>query len=108
MRRLKGTAASSGSVKGYAAVHHGGAESLSLKPGEILVTTITDPSMFVMILENAAGIVTDLGGITSHPAIIARELNIPCVVGVQTATSDIRSGALITVDGDAGTVAIEE
>lgn len=107
MRRLNGTPASSGRVEGRAAVHSGG-NAPALRLGDVLVTEITDPSMFVQILEHAAGIVTDLGGITSHPAIIARELGIPCVVGVGTATIDIPPGAIIIVDGDVGVVEVKD
>ena len=60
--------------------------------------------MVVDIIEKAIGIVTDFGGLASHPAIVARELGLPCVVGTQTATSVIKDGMEIIVDGDEGVV----
>jgi len=75
-----------------------------LGTGDILVTVITDPLSFVDIIESAAGLVTDLGGVASHPAILARELGIPCVVGAQIATRVIQDGMEIVVDGTQGSV----
>jgi pyruvate,water dikinase len=54
----------------------------------------------------ASGVVTDSGGILSHPAIVAREYGIPCVVGTRVGTEAIPDGAMITVDGDNGTVRV--
>jgi pyruvate,water dikinase len=76
----------------------------TLAPGEILVTVVTDPLSFVAIIENAAALVTDLGGITSHPAILAREMGIPCVVGTRDGTRTVSDGAMIVVNGTDGTV----
>ncbi|MGH3156418.1 MAG: PEP-utilizing enzyme [Streptosporangiaceae bacterium] len=76
----------------------------ALEPGDILVTVITDPLSFVDIIEYAAALVTDLGGVASHPAILARELGIPCVVSTEVGTQLIQDGSLIAVDGSTGTV----
>jgi pyruvate,water dikinase len=75
-----------------------------LQKGEILVARMTDASMFVGIIENTAAIVTDLGGLGSHPAIVARELGIPCVVLTKKATKVIKTGMKIIVDGNKGEV----
>jgi pyruvate,water dikinase len=99
-----GTPASPGIATGRARVMDRPAEGQELSPGDILVTVITDPMSFVDIIENAAALVTDLGGITSHPAILARELGIPCVVGTKTGTQTIPDGMPIIVDGSAGTI----
>ena len=53
-------------------------------------------------------VVSDAGGMLSHPAIAAREYAIPCVVGTLTGTHSIADGAYVTVDGDEGTVVIED
>jgi pyruvate,water dikinase len=74
-----------------------------LKPGEILVTTMTTPDM-VPAMSRAAGIVTDEGGMTCHAAIVSRELGVPCVVGTREATKVISEGREVTVDGKTGTV----
>lgn len=67
-----------------------------LKPGEIVVTTITSPD-WDPILKNAGGIITDKGGRTSHASIVARELGVPAIVGCSNATQNIKDGDLITV-----------
>ena len=75
------------------------------KPGEILITTMTDPD-WVPIMKIASAIVTDRGGRTCHAAIVSRELGIPCVVGTNTATHAIKTGDKVTVacQGEAGNV----
>ena len=101
---LRGLAASSGKAQGKAKVILPPTEGQKLEEGEILVSFITDPSMYIDIIENAKAIVTDRGGLTSHPAIVARELGIPCVVGTKHATQVISSGMEIVVDGYQGVI----
>lgn len=67
------------------------------KPGEVLVTDMTDPD-WEPIMKIASAIVTDKGGRTSHAAIVSRELGIPCIVGSLDATKKLKSGKMITVD----------
>ena len=71
--------------------------------GDILVTGMTDPD-FVPFMKMASAIVTDKGGITSHAAIVSRELNIPCVVGTETATQVMKTGQEYTVDSRNGII----
>jgi pyruvate,water dikinase len=71
--------------------------------GDIIVTEMTTPDM-VPAMRRAAGIVTDEGGMTSHAAIVSRELGVPAVVGTGTGTRELEDGQLITIDGDKGTV----
>lgn len=99
----RGLPASSGTVEGKAHIIFPGEDTSSFQEGEILVTTITDPTM-VMAMVKAAAIVTDIGGITSHPAILSREMGIPCVVNTKEATKIITSGMTIRVDGEKGEV----
>ncbi|MFH1192780.1 MAG: phosphoenolpyruvate synthase [Candidatus Jorgensenbacteria bacterium] len=73
----------------------------SFKPGEVLVTEITDPD-WEPIMKIAAAIVTDKGGRTSHAAIVSRELGIPCIVGAGNATRRIKTGQAVTVDCSGG------
>ncbi len=76
------------------------------KKGEVLVTDMTDPD-WEPIMKIASAIVTNRGGRTCHAAIISRELGIPCVVGCVSATADLKSGQMTTVDcsqGDIGYV----
>lgn len=74
----------------------------SFKPGEILVTDMTDPD-WVPIMRIAAGIVTNRGGRTCHAAIVSRELGIPAVIGTGNGTESIPDGAQITIDCSKGT-----
>ena len=74
-----------------------------LEPGEILVVPSTDPGWTPLFL-TAGGLVMEMGGPNSHGAVVAREYGIPAVVGVPDATSRLRTGQQITVDGGAGTV----
>ncbi len=71
--------------------------------GDILVTGMTDPD-FVPFMKMASAIVTDKGGITSHAAIVSRELNIPCVVGTENATQILKTGQDYTVDSRNGVI----
>jgi len=71
--------------------------------GDILVTGMTDPD-FVPFMKMASAIVTDKGGVTSHAAIVSRELSIPCVVGTETATQVMKTGKEYTVDSRNGVV----
>ncbi|BES81346.1 phosphoenolpyruvate synthase [Pyrodictium abyssi] len=78
-------------------------EAQQFKEGDILVTKMTDPD-WVPLMKKAAAIVTDEGGMTSHAAIVSRELGIPAVVGTGNATQVIKTGMLVTVDGSRGVV----
>jgi pyruvate,water dikinase len=69
----------------------------------VLVTDVTDPD-WEPVMKTAAAIVTQRGGRTSHAAIVARELGLPCVVGSHDATRILLDGTIVTVDGSAGTV----
>jgi phosphohistidine swiveling domain-containing protein len=78
-------------------------QKTALKATEILVCKMTTPD-YVPLMQQAAGIVTDLGGILSHAAIIARELKKPCVTGTKTATTTLKDGQKITLDATKGVV----
>lgn len=107
-RTLRGQGACRGVVKGCARVVSADeAGTLSLEPGQILVCHFTSPS-FVPLITQASAVVTDIGGVLSHAAIVCRELGKTCVVGAKTATSVIRDGQEIEVDGDQGIVRIFE
>ena len=71
--------------------------------GEVLVASMTNPD-WVPVLRKAAALVTDGGGMTCHAAIVSRELGVPCVVGTRKATTVLRDGELVTVDGTKGLV----
>ena len=78
-------------------------EMEEMPKGAILVAGQTRPQLMPAI-KKAAAIVTDEGGITSHAAIVSRELGIPCVIGTKLATKVIKTGTKIIVDADKGIV----
>lgn len=99
---LSGTPASAGTVTGKVRVvlDPVGAH---LEPGEILVAPSTDPGWTPLFL-TAGALVMEMGGVISHGSVVAREYGIPAVVGVPDATTRLRTGQTVTVDGSAGTV----
>jgi pyruvate,water dikinase len=102
--RIEGLGASSGVAEGRARlVTEPG--TTELDDGDILVCESTDPSWVSLFLV-AGGVVTDLGGLLSHGAIVAREMGLPCVVGTKAATATLVDGQRIRVDGDAGLIEV--
>lgn len=102
---IRGLPASPGVAAGIARVilDPKSPEAMEFKQGDILITKMTDPD-WVPLMKKAAAIVTDEGGMTSHAAIVSRELGIPCIVGTGTATKTIPSGIEVTVDASRGIV----
>ena len=103
---LKGVAASPGQVTGTARVLHGPEDFSQMKTGDIIVADITTPA-WTPLFVRASAVVTDVGGPLSHGSIVAREYGIPAVLGTGEATGRIRSGDIITVDGNEGRVHLE-
>jgi rifampicin phosphotransferase len=99
---LVGLAVSAGTVEGRARVILDMADAV-VEPGDILVTAFTDPSWTPLFI-GIAGLVTEVGGLMTHGAVIAREYGLPAVVGVDGATRRIRDGQRIRVDGTGGYV----
>jgi pyruvate,water dikinase len=100
---VSGAAASVGQASGPVKVIHSPKEIDKVEKGDVLVTEMTSPD-YVPAMRRAAAIVTDTGGRTSHAAIVSRELGIPCVVGTGTATHELKTGQVVTVDGAAGKI----
>ncbi len=100
---LKGMSASPGIGHGKAKIVHNVEELHKVQKEDILVTQMTNPDM-VPAMKRSSAIITDEGGLTSHAAIISRELGIPCIVGTGTATKQIKEGQIISVDGTHGEV----
>ncbi len=100
---LEGQPASPGVVTGIVNILKSAKEIGKIKRGDILVTDMTTPD-FVPAMKRAVAIVTNKGGQTSHAAIVSRELGVPCVVGTKTATTTLKQGRVITVDGAAGKI----
>lgn len=104
-RTIQGYPASAGQVQGVVRLLHSPAEAARLQPGEILVAPTTTPT-WTPLFATAAAVVTDTGGILSHCAAVAREYGLPAVVGTGNATTRLRDGQPVQVDGTRGTVLI--
>ncbi len=100
---VKGDGASPGIVSGYAVFVKSPKDIGKVEKGDILVTSMTSPD-FVPAMKRAAGIVTDRGGLTSHAAIVSRELGVPCVVGTKNGTKLIKPKTVVTINGSTGEV----
>ncbi|MBU0532157.1 phosphoenolpyruvate synthase [Candidatus Micrarchaeota archaeon] len=100
---LKGLGASPGIGMGKVKIVKTSKETKSMEKGEVLVTEMTTPD-FVPAMKKAAAIITDTGGMTSHAAIVSRELGVPCIVGTGEATKKLKDGMEVSVDGSHGLV----
>lgn len=100
---VSGELAFPGKVKGRVKIILDAKDVSKFKAGEILVTRMTDPG-YVPIMKVAKAIVTDIGGITCHAAIVSRELGVPCVIGTKNATQILKDGDLVEVDAEKGIV----
>ena len=101
---LRGTGGAPGVVEGPVRVVRNVGES-PVEPGEVLVCPATSPS-WAPVFSRIAATVSDVGGIMSHTAIVCREYGMPAVVGTGTATSRIKTGQMLRVDGSTGVVQI--
>lgn len=102
---LRGTGCSLGCVSGKITIMN--EFKLPEKPLEIIVVKHTDPG-WTPLFGLCRGLIVENGGILSHAAIISRELNLPCVIGVKNATSLLKNGQNVIIDGSKGTIKIEE
>lgn len=100
---LGGLGASQGVASGKVKVIKSMNDLQKVQKGDILVAEMTNPDM-VVAMQKSAGIITDEGGITSHAAIVSREMGIPAVVGTVHATRVLKDGEIVTVDGFNGKV----
>ncbi|MFA5154882.1 MAG: PEP-utilizing enzyme [Patescibacteria group bacterium] len=104
-KQLSGSIAYAGRARGLAKIILTKADLPKMRPGDILVSSATNPDL-IAAMEQAAAFVTDTGGIICHAAIVARELKKPCVIGTKVATKVIKDGDLIEVDANQGIVKI--
>lgn len=103
---IRGWAASAGAYTGPVRIMNGQEDFGKLRRGEVIVCRTTTPP-WTVLFPIAGALVTDAGGILSHGSIIAREYKLPAVVGTMTATSMLKNGDLVTVDGDQGVVYVQ-
>ncbi|WP_183407899.1 NAD-dependent epimerase/dehydratase family protein [Nocardioides marmoriginsengisoli] len=99
--QVTGLGVSAGTATGPVQILRDGDDDL--EPGAVLVTRVTDVG-WTALFGSAAAVVTDVGGLHSHAAVVAREFGIPCVVATENATRALKDGQVVLVDGDAGTV----
>ncbi len=105
--QYRGIAGSPGKVTGIARVIRGPEEFGKLQNGDILIAPLTNP-VWTPLFAIAGGIVTEVGGILSHGAIVAREYGIPAVMSVRDATRVFVEGQRVTVDGNKGRVSVDQ
>ncbi len=103
MKILQGLGVSRGTVTGIVRIIKKGEGNTSFQQGDILVTHLTDPTM-VPLMSKAGGIICEIGGMTSHPSIVSRELGIPCIVAVEKATEILKEGETIQLSGETGEI----
>ena len=100
---LKGIGASVGKAFGKVKIILNKKEFNKMEDGCILVTTMTNP-FFVPLMHKVKGIITDVGGLLCHAAIVSRELGIPCIVGTRKATKVLKDNMKVEIDGKNGKV----
>lgn len=100
---LEGISASPGIGTGHVKILKSPKEIGKVTQGDILVAPMTSPD-YVPAMKKASAIVTDQGGMTSHAAIVSRELGIPCVVGTKIGTKTLKEGWVVSVDGSKGLI----
>ncbi len=100
---VDGLGSSPGTVSGPAKIVTKLDDLAKVGEGDVIVTEMTMPDM-VPAMKRAVGIITDEGGMTSHAAIVSRELGVPAIVGTTNATSVLNDGQVVTLDGDRGAV----
>jgi len=105
LKVIKGMTASMGIFKGRVRLILKIHDMVNMNKGDILVTSMTRPEM-VPVMKLAGAIITDEGGVTSHAAIISRELHIPCIIGTKLATQVLKDGDMVEVDANKGIVKI--
>jgi phosphohistidine swiveling domain-containing protein len=100
---IKGLIGQKGKVKGPVKILKSLKDAKKIEPGDILCSVTTNPD-YLPLMKKAAAFVTDEGGITCHAAIVAREMNKPCIVGTKIATHVLKDGDNVLVDADFGKI----
>ncbi|HRZ30288.1 MAG TPA: PEP-utilizing enzyme, partial [Candidatus Paceibacterota bacterium] len=102
---IKGQVANRGWVKGIVKIVSSTSDLSKVKEGDVLVAAMTMPK-YLPAMNKAVAFVTDEGGLTSHAAIMSREMNKPCIIGTKVATQVLKDGEMVEVDADNGIVKI--
>jgi len=99
---FKGIGVSAGVVTGKAVIIRNEKDFKKILKGSIAVVTLPSDFRWINILKKASGIIAEYGSVLSHPAVLAREFNIPCIVGVKNLSKKVKEGEVITIDGGSG------
>ena len=102
-REIKGEVGNKGSYTGPVRIIMNTHDFAKMQTGDVLVSTMTTPD-FVVLMHKAGAIVTDIGGMLCHAAIVSREINKPCVIGTKFATQILKDGDIVEVDANKGIV----
>ncbi len=102
-QQIKGTIAFAGKARGIVKIVRTTADLGKVQEGDVLVTQMTFPS-FIIAMKRACAFVTDEGGVTCHAAIVAREMQKPCIIGTKNATQVLKDGDVVEVDAEKGAV----
>lgn len=100
---LMGNCASQGKARGQVVIFESVKDIARVKEGNIMVAKATVPA-FVPAMEKAVGIITEMGGLLSHAAIVSREMHLPCIVGVENVTKILKNGQIVEMDANKGIV----
>lgn len=104
---LQGKGASNGEIIGKACIIESISDFSKVREGDIIIVHSSSPAWTIPMLQ-AGALVSELGGIICHIAIMAREMGIPCVVGVNNIFDYIKDGCIVEVNGETGEVRINE
>lgn len=105
LSEIKGVIASKGKIKGKVKIIRDYTDFQKFNKGDILVAPYTNPN-FLPLIEKASAIITNIGDLTSHAAIISRELNKPCIIDTKISTQVLKDGDEVEVDANSGTIRI--
>jgi pyruvate,water dikinase len=104
-KEIKGQIGNKGTYTGPVCIVMDTHDFSKLKSGDVLVSTMTTPD-FVVLMQKAGAIVTDIGGMLCHAAIVSREINKPCIIGSKFATRMLKDGDVVEVDATRGIVKV--
>jgi phosphoenolpyruvate synthase/pyruvate phosphate dikinase len=100
---LRGQIGNRGKYTGHAKIVMNTYDFDKIQPGDVLISTMTTPD-FIVLMQKSGAIVTDIGGLLCHAAIVSRELNKPCVIGTKFSTRFFKDGDMVEVDAEKGIV----
>ncbi|MBU1036552.1 hypothetical protein KKF32_00775 [Patescibacteria group bacterium] len=105
IKELRGLAANQGKIIGECKIILNQEQFINFTEGDILITKTTNPA-WTSLFTKAKGVITESGGILSHAAIVSREYNLPCIVGINNVTNILKDGMTIKIDGTKGILKI--